>query len=141
MRGRPRDQPWWITVEAMIGALYLIGMAISLLVVRASGTRATTRLQFPCIPAGAGRDRLVTPAHRRPRDAMDMNTSRESISVRLRRSARSLGPFEYAATLVLLAVYVIGTSMDEGPDTSMDFYRAVAGATESEPQNSCLQPP
>jgi hypothetical protein len=56
----------------------------------------------------------------------DMNTSRESISVRLRRSARSLGPFEYAATLVLLAVYVIGTSMDEGPDTSMDFYRAVA---------------
>jgi hypothetical protein len=55
-----------------------------------------------------------------------MNTSRESISVRLRRSARSLGPFEYAATLVLLAVYVIGTSMDEGPDTSMDFYRAVA---------------
>jgi hypothetical protein len=57
---------------------------------------------------------------------MDMNTSRESISVRLRRSARSLGPFEYAATLALLAVYVIGTSMDEGPDTSMDFYRAVA---------------
>ena len=55
-----------------------------------------------------------------------MNASRESFSVRLRRSARSLGPFEYAATLVLLAVYVIGTSMDDGPGTSMDFYRAVA---------------
>jgi len=55
-----------------------------------------------------------------------MDTSQESISVRLRRSARSLGPFDYAATLVLLAVYVIGTSMNEGPDTSLDFYRAVA---------------
>jgi hypothetical protein len=55
-----------------------------------------------------------------------MDTSRQSISVRLRRSAESLGPFDYAATLVLLGVYVIGTSMDEGPGTSMDFYRAVA---------------
>src|SRR5215211_8882083 len=34
--------------------------------------------------------------------------------------------FAFAATLVLLAVYVIGTSMNEGPDTSVDFYRAVA---------------
>jgi peptidoglycan/LPS O-acetylase OafA/YrhL len=50
----------------------------------------------------------------------------ESLSARLRRSARSLGPLDYAATLVLLAVYAIGTSMDEGPDTSMDFYRASA---------------
>ena len=55
-----------------------------------------------------------------------MDTSRESISARLRRSAASLGPLDYAATVVLLAVYVIGTSMDEGPDTSIDFYRAVA---------------
>jgi hypothetical protein len=55
-----------------------------------------------------------------------MDTSRESISARVRRSAASLGPFDYAATLALLAVYVIGTSMDEGPNTSMDFYRAVA---------------
>jgi hypothetical protein len=55
-----------------------------------------------------------------------MDTSHESISARLRRSAASLGPFDYVATLVLLAVYVIGTSMDEGPDTSIDFYRAVA---------------
>ena len=55
-----------------------------------------------------------------------MDTSRQSLSARLRRSAGSLGPFDYAATLALLAVYVIGTSMDEGPNTSMDFYRAAA---------------
>lgn len=55
-----------------------------------------------------------------------MDTPRQSIPARLRRSARALGPFDYAATLVLLAVYVIGTSMDEGPNTSMDFYRAAA---------------
>jgi hypothetical protein len=58
--------------------------------------------------------------------ATEMNTPHESISARLRRSAASLGPFDYAATLTLIAVYVIGTSMDEGPDTSIDFYRAVA---------------
>ena len=55
-----------------------------------------------------------------------MDTPRQSLSARLRRSAGSLGPFDYAATLALLAVYVIGTSMDEGPNTSMDFYRAAA---------------
>jgi hypothetical protein len=55
-----------------------------------------------------------------------MDTPPQSIPVRLRRSAASLGPFDYAATLVLLAVYGIGTSMDDGPDTSMDFYRAAA---------------
>jgi hypothetical protein len=55
-----------------------------------------------------------------------MDTSRESISARIRRAAVSLGPFDYAATVALLAVFVIGTSMDEGPDTSIDFYRAVA---------------
>src|SRR5215203_4488073 len=58
--------------------------------------------------------------------ASGMETPSESISVRVRRAAASLGPFDYAATLVLLAVYVIGTSMDDGPGTSMDFYRAVA---------------
>jgi len=55
-----------------------------------------------------------------------MTTPPDSIFARVRRSTRSLGPFDYAATLVLLAVYVIGTSMDDGPGTSMDFYRAVA---------------
>src|SRR5919199_2428626 len=55
-----------------------------------------------------------------------MDTSRGSISARIRRSAASLGPFDYAATLALLAVYVIGTSTDKGPGTSIDFYRSVA---------------
>jgi hypothetical protein len=55
-----------------------------------------------------------------------MDTPSQSIAARVRRSVADLGPFDYAATLVLLAVYVIGTSMDEGPDTSIDFYRAVA---------------
>jgi hypothetical protein len=59
-------------------------------------------------------------------DATKMDTPHESIAARLRRAAASLGPFDYAATVVLLAVFVIGTSMDEGPDTSLDFYRAVA---------------
>ena len=59
-------------------------------------------------------------------DAEEMDTPHESISARVRRSAASLGPFDYAATLVLVAVYGIGTSLDKGPDTSMDFYRAVA---------------
>jgi hypothetical protein len=59
-------------------------------------------------------------------DATAMDTPRHSMTAHLLRSARSLGPFDYAATAALLAVYVIGTSMDEGPDTSIDFYRAVA---------------
>jgi hypothetical protein len=57
---------------------------------------------------------------------MEMDTPQESISVQLRRLVGSLGPVDYLATLVLLAVYVIGTSMDEGPGTSIDFYRSVA---------------
>ena len=55
-----------------------------------------------------------------------MDTSQQSIAARLRQSAASLGPFEYAVTLVLLAIYAIGTSMNEGPNTSIDFYRACA---------------
>lgn len=55
-----------------------------------------------------------------------MGSPRQSVSARVRRAVGSLGPFDYAATLVLLAVYVIGTSMDDGPKTSMDFYRAAA---------------
>ena len=55
-----------------------------------------------------------------------MDTPHESISARVRRSARALGPLDYAATALLLGVYVVGTSLDEGPDTSLDFYRSVA---------------
>jgi DMSO reductase anchor subunit len=59
-------------------------------------------------------------------DATAMDTPHETNSARLRRSAGSLGPFDYGATVALLAVFVVGTSMDDGPDTSIDFYRAVA---------------
>ena len=44
----------------------------------------------------------------------------------LRRLAASLSPFDYAATAGLLAIYVIGTSLDEGPATNLDFYRSAA---------------
>jgi hypothetical protein len=44
----------------------------------------------------------------------------------VRQAAASLSPLDYAATVAILAVYVVGTSLDEGPETSMDFYRAAA---------------
>ena len=44
----------------------------------------------------------------------------------LGRAARSLGPFDYVATLALVGVFAVGTSMDDGPHTSMDFYRSSA---------------
>jgi hypothetical protein len=44
----------------------------------------------------------------------------------VRQAAASLSPLDYAATLGLVAVYAIGTSLDEGPGTSLDFYRAAA---------------
>ncbi len=56
--------------------------------------------------------------------APEMDTPPQTISARVRRSAASLGPLDYVATAVLLAVYAIGTSMDEGPNTSIDYYRA-----------------
>jgi hypothetical protein len=59
------------------------------------------------------------------RDATAMDTPQRNISARLRVWIGSLGPFDYAATVGLVAVYGIGTSMDEGPGTSMDFYSAV----------------
>jgi hypothetical protein len=45
---------------------------------------------------------------------------------RLRQAAASLSPLDYLATAALLAVYGIGTSLDEGPGTSLDFYRSAA---------------
>ena len=53
----------------------------------------------------------------------EIDTPRQNFSTRLRRWAGSLGPFDYAATIALIAVYVVGTSMDEGPGTSMDFWK------------------
>jgi hypothetical protein len=37
-----------------------------------------------------------------------------------------LSPLDYAVTLALLGVYAVGTSMDDGPDTNLDFYRSAA---------------
>jgi hypothetical protein len=59
-------------------------------------------------------------------DARPMQPPHTSPAAHLRRAARSLGPFDYSATVALLAIYAIGTSLDEGPRTSMDFYRAAA---------------
>jgi hypothetical protein len=44
----------------------------------------------------------------------------------LRSAAASLTPLDYAATLGLIAIYAIGTSLDDGPETSLDFYRSAA---------------
>jgi hypothetical protein len=55
-----------------------------------------------------------------------MKTPRESKIDQLRRSAASLSPFDYAATVALLAIYAIGTSLDEGPQTNLAFYSTAA---------------
>jgi hypothetical protein len=55
-----------------------------------------------------------------------MTNGNLSMLARAREAATSLKPLDYAATLVLLGVYAIGTSMDEGPGTSLDFYRSAA---------------
>jgi len=44
----------------------------------------------------------------------------------VRRALVSLSPLDYLATAVLVAVYAIGTSLDDGPGTSIDFYRSAA---------------
>ena len=60
-------------------------------------------------------------------------TPHESRIGHLRQAAASLRPFDYlataalvVATAALVAVYVVGTSLDEGPKTSLDFYRSAA---------------
>ncbi len=45
---------------------------------------------------------------------------------RVRHAAASLTPLDYAATVSLVAIYAVGTSLDEGPKTSLDFYRSAA---------------
>ena len=55
-----------------------------------------------------------------------MERSSGSTLAQIRRSAASLSPVDYAVTAGLLAVYVIGTTRDQGPGTSLDFYRSVA---------------
>ena len=45
---------------------------------------------------------------------------------RVRESATALTPLDYVVTVLLIATYAVGTSLDDGPGTSMDFYRAAA---------------
>lgn len=55
-----------------------------------------------------------------------MTDSRNEKTDRVRDGMASLTPLDYLATALLIAVYVVGTSLDDGPGTSMDFYRAAA---------------
>ena len=54
------------------------------------------------------------------------SSPRESKIGQLRRLAASLGALDYAATVVLVTIYAIGTSLDDGPKTNLDFYRSAA---------------
>jgi len=55
-----------------------------------------------------------------------MTAPRRTRISQLRQAAASLSPLDYAATVALVAIYAIGTSLDEGPKTSLDFYRSAA---------------
>jgi hypothetical protein len=55
-----------------------------------------------------------------------MRARRQSRLGQVRQAAASLSPLDYAATVALVAIYAIGTSLDEGPKTSLDFYRSAA---------------
>ncbi len=57
---------------------------------------------------------------------MERGGSQVGRVARLRRSAASLSPLDYAATVALLAIYVVGTSMEGGPKTHFSFYSAAA---------------
>jgi uncharacterized membrane protein YsdA (DUF1294 family) len=57
---------------------------------------------------------------------MAPQASRDGTLHHVRRALTSLGPLDYLATAVLVAVYAVGTSLDEGPGTSIDFYRSAA---------------
>ena len=55
-----------------------------------------------------------------------MSAPGESLIDRVRRDAASLSPLDYLATVALIAIYAVGTSLDDGPGTELDFYRAAS---------------
>ena len=55
-----------------------------------------------------------------------MSARRDINLAGVRRSVAELGLFDYGATVALVAIYAIGTSLDEGPKTHLDFYSAAA---------------
>ncbi len=60
-----------------------------------------------------------------------MSTPKPSRFTPVRRAAALLSPLDYAATSLLVGVYAVGTSLDEGPKTSLDYYRSAATVTPS----------
>jgi hypothetical protein len=44
----------------------------------------------------------------------------------VRQAASLLSPLDYAAIVALVAIYAVGTSLEDGPGTNRDFYRAAA---------------
>ena len=57
---------------------------------------------------------------------MALRAARDSRAHRIGQALASLSPLDYLATAALVAVYAIGTSLDDGPGTSIDFYRSAA---------------
>jgi len=57
---------------------------------------------------------------------MAPRAARDSSPHRVRQALASLSPLDYLATAGMVAVFAIGTSLAEGPDTSIDFYRSAA---------------
>jgi hypothetical protein len=55
-----------------------------------------------------------------------MTAHRQSKIDQVRAAVASLDVLDYAATVALVAIYAVGTGLDDGPDTSLDFYRAAA---------------
>jgi hypothetical protein len=69
---------------------------------------------------------VVWEENRRTTDRQEVRMPRSTTLSQLVQGARSLSPLDYLIALGLLAVYVIGTTMEDGPDTSLDFYRSAA---------------
>ena len=55
-----------------------------------------------------------------------MPRKRESKGAQVREAMASLSPLDYAATIALIAIYAIGTSLDDGPDTNIAYYSSAA---------------
>lgn len=55
-----------------------------------------------------------------------MSSPRDTRIAQISQAARSLSPLDYVATVGLAAIYAIGTSLDDGPGTRLDFYRSAA---------------
>ena len=57
---------------------------------------------------------------------MSSRTPRDSKANYVRWAVASLSPLDYLLTAVLVLTFGIGTSLDDGPKTDVDFYRSAA---------------